>query len=294
MSRPHPDGAEAPRRGPMQPSLRPILPACALAALGCAKHGALPVVDDTDDVFKRAHIATKAHVEPAPYMELRGEVQVPMAGLRFPVVVQSSAPLDTLTTAEVPGLGTIIDGYVGGRAFEFNPLVGARLKDAEEAMQAALDADPLPWSEPDRRYTSRRLAGRAPYAGVECHVVEATLWAGGSERLYFGVEDGLPRGSERQVLTAMGPVQTRFEYYDYAELCRGYPAPSRVVSHTGPLSQEMHIQTCQTEALPRVLPIPAAVQQLIDIQVKIEAEAASAPPTDGNGHVIDDEEGCKH
>lgn len=243
-------------------------------AAGCAKKGALPAVQEVDDVFVRAALATKAEVEPAPYMEMTGEVLVPMAGLRFPILVQMDAPFDSLTSAEVPGLGTILDGYVDGVAFEVNPLVGARIKDGPEASQVALDSDPRPWSNPASRYPTRRLAGQAEHAGVTCHVVEASLHHGATERLYFGVEDGLPRGSERTVHTAMGPIETRLELYDYAELCRGYPTPARVITHTGPLSQTVIFSGCRTEPLPRDLKLP---QEIMDLRDQSRALPVPAP-----------------
>ena len=247
-----------------------------LALVGCAKAGGPAAPKgrvDVDGVFARAHTATLGEREPPAHMEVSWVVSAPSAGMSFPAVQRSEAPGNQLMSAEVPGVGRLLDGYINGVAFEINPIQGARIKSADETSEAAFDADPRPYLRAAERYPTRRLAGTADHAGVPCHVVEAVNARGRSERLYFGVADGLPRGSDREVLSAMGPLHMTAELYDYQELCPNVLMPTRIIMRTGPMVEELRATGC---ALPEAAP---------PLRLPPEVEALqSAPPVMGQGH----------
>ena len=237
-----------------------------LFALGCAKQGGTASPGgrvDVDGVFARAHAATLGDREPPAHMEVAWVVSAPSAGVQFPATLRVEAPSNQVMIADIPGVGQLYDGYINGVAFEINPIQGARLKSPEETAEAAYDADPRPYLHVAERYPARRLAGTAQHAGVLCNVVETTNARGRSERLFFGVDDGLPRGSNREVLSAMGPMQMTAELYDYQEICPNAMMPTRLVMRTGPMVEELRVTGCTSSETAAALKLPPDVEALM-------------------------------
>lgn len=245
--------------------MKPSALAPLLLLIGCAKAPGAATAGrvDVDGVFQRAHSATQGEREPPPHMEVSWVVSMPSAGMSFPAVQHSEAPGNQLMIAEVPGVGQLSDGYINGIAFEINPVQGARIKSAEETSEAAFEADPRPYTRAAERYPSRRLAGTAQHAGVPCNVIEVVNARGRSERLYFGVADGLPRGSDREVLSAMGPLRMSAELYDYQELCPEVLMPTRIVMRSGPMVEELRATGCALPADAPALRLPPEVEALV-------------------------------
>ena len=71
----------------------------------------------------------------------RGTVEIPAAGVRGTFESYAQAPNKVAVTIELPGLGTIQEGFDGAVAWVKDPFTGVREKSGRELSATRLDAD---------------------------------------------------------------------------------------------------------------------------------------------------------
>lgn len=148
----------------------------------------------------------------------RGTVEIPAAGVRGTFESYAQAPNKVAVTIELPGLGTIQEGFDGAVAWVKDPFTGVREKSGRELSATRLDADfykPLRLTE---LYPKITLKGRETVGGSEVYVLEATPAEGSAERWYFDVTTGLLKRVDVEREGPQGKIPLEVYLEDYREV----------------------------------------------------------------------------
>jgi len=148
----------------------------------------------------------------------RGTVEIPAAGVRGTFESYAQAPNKVAVTIELPGLGTIQEGFDGAVAWVKDPFTGVREKSGRELSATRLDADfykPLRLTE---LYPKITLKGRETVGGSEVYVLEATPAEGSAERWYFDVATGLLKRVDVEREGPQGKIPLEVYLEDYREV----------------------------------------------------------------------------
>jgi hypothetical protein len=127
----------------------------------------------------------------------------------------AKAPNKRITITEVPGFGTVRDGYNGKVAWSHNPAVGLSEKSGEELAKIKRDAEFNHETKLKTIYPDLAYKGVEKLGAEEAHVAVAKPSAGSSERFYFNVKTGLLVRQDSEFDTPAGKVQTVVHLEDY-------------------------------------------------------------------------------
>lgn len=147
----------------------------------------------------------------------KGTFSMPMAGLEATMEVYTATePNRMLSVIEVPGMGTIQQGYTGEYGWSVDPNLGPRLLEGQElesmregASNAASVRDPSLFRE-------RTTVERTEMNGEACYKVRL-VWQSGRETFdCYSVDSGLLVASQSNEETPMGtiPVVTLISDYE--------------------------------------------------------------------------------
>ena len=192
----------------------------------------------------------------------RGRVATPSS--QMTLTVYHSAPDALYTTLEVPGVGVIASGYSDGIAWEFNPIMGPRVLEEDEAVLEARRADFYASIHYDTHYPERSVVGRGVFDGAAVWEVAALTVLGDEEALFFDMDTGLLRGARTVRRTASGAMTSTTTFEEYREI-DGILLPVVLSQESGGAVltitlDEVHYDV---EAMPPLGP-PPAVRELID------------------------------
>jgi hypothetical protein len=116
-----------------------------------------------------------------------------------------------------PAVGTVYTGLNGDAGWSVEKSKRTAMTPAEFARErrALLIARPSRLKE---AYDRLEVIGRESIGGTPCHVVKAEAAGHPTERLFFGVEDGLLRRRERIIETPLGNYAEAIELGDYRDV----------------------------------------------------------------------------
>jgi len=179
-----------------------------------------PVEVTVDQVLERYVQACggKEALEKVTSRISRGTVEIPAAGVRGTFESYAQAPNKVAVVIELPGLGTIQEGFDGAVAWVKDPFTGVREKSGRELSATRLDADfykPLRLKE---LYPKIALKGKEKVDGSEVYVLEATPAEGGSERWYFDIATGLLKRVDVEREGPQGKIPLEVHLEDYREV----------------------------------------------------------------------------
>ena len=171
-------------------------------------------------------------------------------GLKGTFELMQAKPSSMLLVMELPGVGSIRNGYDGKIAWATNPMMGPMLIDGTALGQLRLQAHFDAQMHDPARYAVIETVGRTEFEGEDCHrvrlVAKPTEDLGEeTEKLreifeYYSVESGLLMGTESLNASPMGEMKVRSYYSDYVEL-GGVKTPRTVVQDAG--MQKMKLVT---------------------------------------------------
>ncbi|HEX5581800.1 MAG TPA: hypothetical protein VFX39_09500, partial [Gemmatimonadaceae bacterium] len=163
-----------------------------------------------------AAIGGEAAVRKHSSVRMTGTFELPAAGLRGELLVVGAAPNRNALTVVVPGVGELRSGYDGIGAWEFNPMVGARLVEGKEAARVTEDADY--YGGALRRQpgiASRETVERTTLGGVPCYRVKVTWKSGRESHECYAVDGGLLVALQSTLEGPMGQMETTQILSDY-------------------------------------------------------------------------------
>jgi hypothetical protein len=148
----------------------------------------------------------------------RGTFELTVAGISASLEVYEKAPNKTLTVIELPGFGTILQGYNGSIAFEQQPQSGLRELSGKELAKAKRSSDFYDDLNLKAQYTKLTLTGVETVGANQAYRIEALTPEGDIEKLYFDKQTFLLVRKDESSVTPQGvfPVQIYIE--DYREI----------------------------------------------------------------------------
>ncbi len=203
---------------PLALSLAQEEPKKAEAAAQPAKESvSLPALDQVLDKFIESS-GGKAAMEKITSRYVKGTFDIPAMGASGTVEIYAKAPNKSYTVIDVPGFGTIQQGYDGTVAWEDNPMTGARDLTGAELAARKRDVDFYRELRLKQLYPQMAVKGKEKVGEREAYVVEATPPEGKPERMFFDVENGLliRADAERESPQGTALVETYLE--DYRDL----------------------------------------------------------------------------
>ena len=236
----------------------------AMAPAVAVAQGDLPPAADLIDRHIEAVGGRDALLAPAGSHSV-GEFSMPAAGLKARMeVFATSDPLRMLSVIEIPGLGTIQQGYTGEHGWSVDPNLGARLLEGKELAAIKEGGSNEGALRDPSLFTERTTVERTEVEGEACYRVRL-VWKSGRETFdCYSVERGLLIASESNEETPMGtiPVVTLLrEYQQFGEIM----SPTRIVQRMMGQEQVMTIETVEYGEieLEKFVP-PPAIQTLIE------------------------------
>lgn len=193
-----------------------------------------------------------------------GTLSITQMGMTGPITILMSPPRNMLTTVELKGLGSLLQGTRGDLAWELNPMTGARIITGSERAQLLRDATfngDLQWKT---LFPKAELGGVVEFAGQQAYKVTLTAVEGDTQTRYFAKDTLLPVGVQMVADSQMGKVPVELEVSDYRDV-GGVKYPHKVTRKEGPQSIEIVLDKVEINAaLPATafdLPPPVAALQ---------------------------------
>jgi hypothetical protein len=127
----------------------------------------------------------------------------------------AEAPNRRLSILEVPGLGSVVDGFDGAVAWRRSANLPAAVLAGEELAKARRDAEFHRDSNLKKIYPDLTVTGETVVSGEESYVVEGKPSARAVERFYFSKKSGLLARQDSEFETPAGRVVSTALYDDY-------------------------------------------------------------------------------
>jgi hypothetical protein len=148
----------------------------------------------------------------------KGVVRMSAAGVSGNVEMYSSAPNNQVIIMDVQGVGRIEQGTNGVLAWETSAVMGPRVKDGEELVEALREGLfnlPVNWR---KLYSKVETVAAETTEGKECYRVLATPTTKGKvETFWFDRKTGYTVKIKRTAVTGMGEIPAEIVMDDYKQ-----------------------------------------------------------------------------
>jgi zinc protease len=194
-------------------------------------------------------------------LKMTGTLEI--GGAKGTVVVISAPPHETLTTLELEGYGTILQGMHNDFAWEKNPVSGSHIMTGPELTahlrQDTFNAD-LVWKQ---LYPKAELQGVVDYNGTQAYKVLLTAADGDTVTRFIAKDTKLELGYETVEKTQMGPVPVSAQQSDFRDV-GGVKFPFKLVNKTAGQSFTVILTSVEPNAAidPKAFEPPDDIKQL--------------------------------
>jgi len=193
----------------------------------------------------------------------RGRFEMPAAGIAGTFEMKAAQPNRFVMSLEIPGMGTVRQGFDGTTAWAINPMVGPMLLDGE--MKGQIE-DQSAWDSglfTAEQYPERETVAREEFNGAPAWKVRMVSKRGTEAANYFDVESGLHVGTTATAETAFGPIETTAVLSDYKDV-GGVRMPMRVEQDLGPQGKQVMVfeEVRVEDVSPETFALPAEIQAL--------------------------------
>jgi zinc protease len=184
------------------------------AAQPANETASLPTLDQILDKFVESS-GGKAALEKVTSRQVKGTFEIPSMGASGTVEIYAKAPNKSYTVIDVPGFGTIQQGYDGTVAWEDNPMTGQRDLTGAELAARKRDVDFYRELHLKEIYPQMVVKGQEKVGERQAYLVEGTPPEGKPEKMFFDVENGLliRMDAERESPQGTALVETYLEDY---------------------------------------------------------------------------------
>lgn len=241
-----------------------LLGALALAPAALAAQEELPPAAEVIDRYVEA-IGGREAVMAAGGSHSTGTFSMPAAGLEATMDVYTATdPNRMVSVIEIPGMGTIRQGYTGTYGWSVDPNLGPRLLEGKELASIQEGASNQASVRDASLFDERTTVERTEMNGEACYKVRL-VWKSGRETFdCYSVESGLLVASEANEETPMGtiPVITLIsDYQQFGDIL----SPTRIRQQMMGQEQVITMDTVEYgEVDPERFAPPAVIQTLID------------------------------
>jgi hypothetical protein len=196
------------------------------------------------------------------FRSMETEMSMPALGMTMPMKMVMAAPNRIVTTAEMPGAGTLRSGYDGSVGWQVNPMTGPSLMSGPELEQIAQTADFFGLLNYDKLYRSMETTERTELNGRPCYRVKLTTATGRESWQCFDTETGLMVANGGKQESQMGSMEVTSLLSDYREF-DGIRMATRSTSKM--MGQDMTMTVKSVSHAPvdaSVFALPAEIQAL--------------------------------
>jgi outer membrane lipoprotein-sorting protein len=222
-------------------------------------------------------------VEKTTSMYVDGTMSLAGGQMEGTIEIWFKKPSQYRSEIELPMIGKMVQSCDGQTSWMTNAMIGARLSEGVELLQARLEANYSARLKPTEVFESARTASRETFDGRDCYKVELVLrpaegmdvagtLAQRTVLEFYDVETGMLAGSEVTTESDMFSGTVRTKYKEYAAY-GGYPMARRTVVETGPQVIEITVESVDFDTVDdAIFVVPAEVQALIDRQKAKKAD----------------------
>jgi hypothetical protein len=193
-----------------------VLATCALAQgqTPPKADAAMPTVDQVLDKYVQA-LGGKAAIEKLTSREGKGTFEIPAFGATGTVETFEKAPNKKAMVIDIPGFGTVRQGFDGTAGWAVDPQNGLRDQTGAELAATKLESDFHRDIKLKQLYPKITVKGKEKVGDKDAIVLEATPAEGSAEQWYFDSTTGLliRADSERESPQGKMPVQVFFDQY---------------------------------------------------------------------------------
>ena len=144
-----------------------------------------------------------------------GSFTVGGAGITGTVDIYNAKPAKSLVKTTIGGIGEIVEGFDGTRAWGISPMTGPTLPEGPELAQKQFDADFYGDLHDEAKYTSMKTLEKTTFEGRPVYKVSFVKKIGGEDIEYFDTETGLKLGTTGTREGPMGPMNITATQSDY-------------------------------------------------------------------------------
>jgi len=247
--------------------------------IGCAKHKlkneVVPTPQELFDTFQQ--LSVKEGLEAVELLNIHTVGTVEMALMPDPFSIDSWVIHDkgSLTTIEISGVGTIVEGYNLEHAWTLDPTSGDRLKSEAELKSAVKDFNRTFVKNYSELYEDAKVVGLDKLEDQEVWKVSAVDAVDKTPTtLFFSKETSLLAGEHRTVPQGKGSLKMKVYYDDYTWVDDMY-MPMKMTIKTMGIKQlfTFNSVTINTAETPDIV-VPESIKVFITEDVGDERDEA--------------------
>lgn len=178
---------------------------------------ALPSVDQILDKYVQA-LGGRAAIEKITSRVAKGAFELPAFGISATIETFSKAPNRNVTIIDVPGFGTVKQGYDGTVAWLDEPQTGLREVTGPELDGVKRNSEFHQPTKLKELYPKLAVTGKQKVADRDAYVVEGAAASGSPVKFYFDVENGLLVKNDQEIESAQGKIAAESYMSDYKEV----------------------------------------------------------------------------
>jgi hypothetical protein len=192
-----------------------------------------------------------------------GTFSVPAQGIEGDFELFSAAPSLFLLHVDIPGFGTVRNGYDGTVGWSINPAMGPMVLDGNQLAQMRQQADFFGPLNMEAYVDSAEVVGEEQFEGKTCQKVRVVTKWGEEYVEFYEVATGLAVGNIRSQESPMGAMETTTVLSDYKDF-GGILAPSRMVQRVMGMEQIITVTAIDYDAVdPAVFALPDEITALL-------------------------------
>lgn len=193
-----------------------------------------------------------------------GSFNIAAQGLNGSLTVRAKAPNMLLVEVEVPGIGTIHQGFDGEHAWSMDPMQGPQVLTGKAAAQLAEQAEYTSMAYGEQTAASLARLDDTTFEGASVYAIEVTSASGLKSIHYFSQESGMLVGKKYEQHTPMGPVPVTQVVGEHAEW-GGMLLPATVTDRMMGMEQAMGFDSYTFEDLDEALfALPPEVAKMVE------------------------------
>lgn len=192
-----------------------------------------------------------------------GAFSMPMQGIGGDLEVFAAEPNLMLVRVDIPGVGTVRQGYDGEVGWSINPATGAMVLEGMMLDQMRQQADFFGPLRIEDYIDSARVVADTVFDERPCQKVRLVTKWGEEYFELFDVETGLLAGTIRRQASPMGPMETTTVVSDYQDF-GGILVPTMTVQETMGMEQVITVTSVEFDTVdPAVFALPAEIAAMV-------------------------------
>ena len=145
----------------------------------------------------------------------KGTLSMPSAGITGTLEVYGAKPNRTLVKSSIPGVGQLVEGFDGARAWSISPMTGPMILEGAQLEDKRFDSDFYSELRSADRYSSMTTLEQTDFEGRPCYKVRLVRKTGREDIEFYDVATGLKAGSITNRETPMGAMTVTTVEQDY-------------------------------------------------------------------------------